>query len=290
MERKGIILAGGSGTRLHPLTIHTSKQLLPIYDKPMIYYPLCTLMSVGIKNILIISTPQDINNYKSLLGNGNRWGIKIKYEIQPKPEGIAQALLIGDDFINNHPSVLILGDNFFYGSGLEQTLIKVNEIKEGAHVFAYSVKDPERYGVVEFDEDEKVLSIEEKPKKPKSNYAVTGLYFYDSNAPTYAKSLQPSKRGELEITDLNNFYINNDSMKVEKLDSGHAWFDMGTTEDFFSTGSFVRTIQERQGLLVCSPHEIAYRNGWISESQFQDYINKIDGSEYSDNLKSIFFD
>ena len=208
MDRKGIILAGGSGTRLHPLTINTSKQLLPIYDKPMIYYPLCTLMTTGIKDILIISTPKDIKNYKSLLGNGNKWGIKINYEIQPKPEGLAQAFLIGDDFINNHPSVLILGDNFFYGSGLEQILTKVNELREGANVFAYSVKDPKRYGVVEFDENEKVLSIEEKPNKPKSNFAVTGLYFYDSNASTYAKSLKPSKRGELEITDLNNCYIN----------------------------------------------------------------------------------
>ena len=220
-----------------------------------------------------------------------RWGIKIKYEIQPKPEGIAQALLIGDDFINNHPSVLILGDNFFYGSGLEQTLIKVNEIKEGAHVFAYSVKDPERYGVVEFDEDEKVLSIEEKPKKPKkSNYAVTGLYFYDSNAPTYAKSLQPSKRGELEITDLNNFYINNDSMKVEKLDSGHAWFDMGTHDSLLDASIFVKSLEKRQGSKIACPEEISFKKNFITAEQLKNLIDDFNGSLYGRIFKKIFCD
>jgi len=287
MERKGIILAGGSGTRLHPLTIHISKQLLPIYDKPMIYYPLCTLMSIGLKDILIISTPQDINNYKNLLGNGNKWGIKISYEIQPKPEGLAQALLIGDDFINNHPSVLILGDNFFYGSGLEQILIKVNQIQEGASVFAYSVKDPERYGVVDFDENNNALSIEEKPKQPKSNYAVTGLYFYDSNAPKYAKSLKPSKRGELEITDLNNCYINKGSLRVEKLDAGHAWFDMGTHDSLLDASVFVKSLEKRQGSKIACPEEIGFKKNFISAEQLKNIIDDFKGSSYGNYLKNI---
>ena len=287
MDRKGIILAGGSGTRLHPLTINTSKQLLPIYDKPMIYYPLCTLMTTGIKDILIISTPKDIKNYKSLLGNGNKWGIKINYEIQPKPEGLAQAFLIGDDFINNHPSVLILGDNFFYGSGLEQILTKVNELREGANVFAYSVKDPKRYGVVEFDENEKVLSIEEKPNKPKSNFAVTGLYFYDSNASTYAKSLKPSKRGELEITDLNNCYINKGLLKVKKLDSGHAWFDMGTHDSLLDASIFVKSLEKRQGSKIACPEEISFKKKFISAEQLKNLVDDFKGSSYGNYLKNI---
>ena len=287
MERKGIILAGGSGTRLHPLTIHISKQLLPIYDKPMIYYPLCTLMSFGLKDILIITTPQDINNYKNLLGNGNQWGIKISYEIQPKPEGLAQSLLIGDDFLNNHPSVLILGDNFFYGSGLEQTLMKVNKIEQGASVFAYSVKDPERYGVIDFDENNNAISIEEKPKKPKSNYAITGLYFYDSNAPAYAKSLKPSKRGELEITDLNNCYIKNGSLRVEKLDSGHAWFDMGTHESLLDASVFVKSLEKRQGSKIACPEEIGFKNNLISADKLKRLIDDFKGSPYGNYLKNI---
>lgn len=287
MDRKGIILAGGSGTRLHPLTINTSKQLLPIYDKPMIYYPLCTLMTAGIKDILIISTPKDIKNYKSLLGNGNKWGIKINYEIQPKPEGLAQAFLIGDDFINNHPSVLILGDNFFYGSGLEQILTKVNELREGANVFAYSVKDPERYGVVEFNENEKVLSIEEKPNKPKSNFAVTGLYFYDSNASTYAKSLKPSKRGELEITDLNNCYINKGLLNVKKLDSGHAWFDMGTHDSLLDASIFVKSLEKRQGSKIACPEEIGFKKNFISAEQLKNLVDDFKGSPYGNYLKNI---
>jgi glucose-1-phosphate thymidylyltransferase len=287
MERKGIILAGGSGTRLHPLTIYTSKQLLPIYDKPMIYYPLCTLMSTGIRDILIISTPQDIDNYKKLLGNGNQWGTKISYEVQPKPEGLAQALLIGEHFINNHPSALILGDNFFYGSGLEQILIKVNEIQDGASVFAYSVRDPRRYGVVNFDKNNNAISIKEKPENPESNYAVTGLYFYDSNAPKYAKSLKPSKRGELEITDLNNCYINKGSMRVEKLDSGNAWFDMGTHDSLLDASVFVKSIETRQGSKIACPEEIGYKKNFITAEQFKNLVDNLEGSSYGHYLKNI---
>ena len=288
MERKGIILAGGSGTRLHPLTIHTSKQLLPIYDKPMIHYPMCTLMSSGIRDILIISTPQDINNYKKLLGNGNQWGTKISYEVQPKPEGLAQALLIGEHFINNHPSALILGDNFFYGSGLEQILSKANEIHDGASVFAYSVRDPERYGVVNFDKNNNAISIIEKPKNPQSNYAVTGLYFYDSNASKYAKSLKPSKRGELEITDLNNCYINHGSMRVEKLDSGNAWFDMGTHDSLLDASVFVKSIETRQGAKIACPEEIGYKKNFITAEQFKNLVDNLEGSSYGNYLKNIF--
>ncbi|MEK9781135.1 MAG: glucose-1-phosphate thymidylyltransferase RfbA [Gammaproteobacteria bacterium] len=288
MERKGIILAGGSGTRLHPLTIHTSKQLLPIYDKPMIYYPMCTLMSSGIRDILIISTPQDINNYKKLLGNGNQWGTKISYEVQPKPEGLAQALLIGEHFINNHPSALILGDNFFYGSGLEQILSKANEIHDGASVFAYSVRDPERYGVVNFDKNNNAISIIEKPKNPQSNYAVTGLYFYDSNASKYAKSLKPSTRGELEITDLNNCYINHGSMRVEKLDSGNAWFDMGTHDSLLDASVFVKSIETRQGAKIACPEEIGYKKNFITAEQFKNLVDNLEGSSYGNYLKNIF--
>ena len=287
MKRKGIILAGGSGTRLHPLTIHTSKQLLPIYDKPMIYYPLCTLISSGVRDILIISTSQDLNNYKKLLGNGHKWGINICYEVQPKPDGLAQALIIGEDFINNHPSVLILGDNFFYGSGLDTILKHVNDIQDGATVFAYAVKDPERYGVVDFNENGKVLSIEEKPIKPKSNFAITGLYFYDSNASTYAKSLKPSSRGELEITDLNNCYINEDSLRVEKLDSGHAWFDMGTHDSLLDASIFVKSLEKRQGSKIACPEEIAYRNNFISSEELNILINDYKGSSYGNYLKEL---
>ena len=287
MKRKGIILAGGSGTRLHPLTIHTSKQLLPIYDKPMIYYPLCTLISSGVRDILIISTSQDLNNYKKLLGNGHKWGINICYEVQPKPDGLAQALIIGEDFINNHPSVLILGDNFFYGSGLDTILKHVNDIQDGATVFAYAVKDPERYGVVDFNENGKVLSIEEKPIKPKSNFAITGLYFYDSNASTYAKSLKPSSRGELEITDLNNCYINEDSLRVEKLDSGHAWFDMGTHDSLLDASIFVKSLEKRQGSKIACPEEIAYRNNFISSEDLNILINDYKGSSYGNYLKEL---
>ena len=239
------------------------------------------------KDILIITTPQDIKNYKNLLGNGNQWGIKISYEIQPKPEGLAQSLLIADDFLNNHPSALILGDNFFYGSGLEQILMKVNKIHEGASVFAYSVKDPERYGVVDFDENNNAVSIEEKPKKPKSNYAITGLYFYDSNAPTYAKSLKPSKRGELEITDLNNCYINKGSLKVEKLDSGHAWFDMGTHDSLLDASIFVKSLEKRQGSKIACPEEIGFKKNFISAEQLKNLIDDFKGSSYGNYLKDI---
>lgn len=288
MKRKGIILAGGSGTRLHPLTIHTSKQLLPIYDKPMIYYPLCTLISSGVKDILIISTSHDLDNYKKLLGNGHKWGINICYEVQPNPDGLAQALIIGEDFINNHPSVLILGDNFFYGSGLDRILKNVNDIhQDGATVFAYAVKDPERYGVVDFNENGKVLSIEEKPIQPKSNFAITGLYFYDSNASTYAKNLKPSSRGELEITDLNNCYINEDSLRVEKLDSGHAWFDMGTHDSLLDASIFVKSLEKRQGSKIACPEEIAYRNNLISSEELNSIINDYKGSSYGDYLKEL---
>jgi glucose-1-phosphate thymidylyltransferase len=266
-NRKGIILAGGSGTRLYPITQGVSKQLLPVYDKPMIYYPLGTLMLAGIREILVINTPHEQPMFQRLLGDGSQWGISIRYAVQPSPDGLAQAFLIGKDFLDGAPSCLVLGDNIFYGEGFIERMRRADARHEGATVFGYWVRDPQRYGVASIGENGKVLDIEEKPEHPKSNYAVTGLYFYDEHAPTYAADLAPSVRGELEITDLNRRYLRQDQLHLEQLGRGHAWLDTGTHESLMEAGNYIQTIENRQGLKICCPEEIAFVNGWIGREQ-----------------------
>ena len=287
MSRKGIILAGGSGTRLYPLTRVVSKQLLPVYDKPMIFYPLATLMQAGIREILVITTPHEQGLFRQLLGDGSDWGIRLEYGVQPEPEGLAQALIIGEEFIGGEPSCLILGDNIFHGGGLQEVLLRAMERQDGATVFGYWVRDPERYGVVEFDEQFRALSIEEKPRRPKSNYAVTGLYFYDGRASGFARQLQPSARGELEITDLNRRYLDDGSLRVERLGRGYAWLDTGTHESLQQAANFIETIESRQGLKVACPEEIAFMQGWIDEAQVMRLAQPLRKSGYGDYLLSL---
>ena len=286
-KRKGIILAGGSGRRLYPLTQSISKQLLPVYDKPMIYYPLSTLMLAGIQDILIISTPNDTPLFESLLGDGSQWGLNISYKVQPSPDGLAQAFILGETFIGNDLSALVLGDNIFYGHDFNELLFNAMNRDDSATVFAYHVNDPERYGVAEFNKNNKVLSLEEKPKNPKSKYAVTGLYFYDNNVVSMAKSLKPSARGELEITDLNRLYLEKDKLNVEIMGRGYAWLDTGTHDSLLEASQFIATLENRQGLKVSCPEEISYRRGWISASQLEKLAAPLSKNTYGQYLQRI---
>jgi glucose-1-phosphate thymidylyltransferase len=286
-SRKGIILAGGSGTRLYPLTRVVSKQLLPVYDKPMIFYPLATLMQADIREIMIITTPHEQAMFRQLLGDGRDWGLRLEYAAQPEPEGLAQALIIADEFLQGDPSCLILGDNIFHGGGLSDVLIRAAGRFEGATVFGYWVRDPERYGVVEFDSEYRVLSIEEKPENPRSHYAVTGLYFYDGRASAFARSLKPSRRGELEITDLNRLYLEDNSLSVERLGRGYAWLDTGTHESLQQAANFIETIESRQGLKIACPEEIAFMQGWIDEDQVRKLAEPLLKSGYGEYLLGL---
>ena len=287
MKRKGIILAGGSGTRLYRVTHTISKQLLPVYDKPMIYYPLTTLMLGDIQEILIISTPQDLPQFENLLGDGSQWGLKLSYKEQPSPDGLAQAFILGEDFIGDDLSTLILGDNIFYGHDLENLLHSANTRESGATVFAYHVNDPERYGVAEFNKDNQAISLEEKPSQPKSNYAVTGLYFYDQKVVELANHLKPSARGELEITDLNKLYLDSNELFVEMMDRGYAWLDTGTHDSLLDAGQFISTIENRQGLKVACPEEIAYRKQWITKTDLTDLAKPLMKNQYGEYLLKL---
>jgi len=287
LKRKGIILAGGSGTRLYPVTHSISKQLLPVYDKPMIYYPLTTLMLGGIQEILIISTPQDLPQFENLLGDGSQWGLKLSYKEQPSPDGLAQAFILGEDFIGDDLSALILGDNIFYGHDLEHLLNSANTRQSGATIFAYHVNDPERYGVAEFNDDNEVVSLEEKPMQPQSNFAVTGLYFYDQKVVELANNLKPSTRGELEITDLNKLYLDKNELYVEMMDRGYAWLDTGTHDSLLDAGQFISTIENRQGLKVACPEEIAYRKNWITQTDLENLAKPLLKNQYGEYLLKL---